>query len=85
MSYEPEFDIINYHNPDKMVHFLSTCLLPMAIVDLYTKIKLSGQITLNDRLVIGTAFLENSLSDEELLLIDRMYYSLRTGRLTIVS
>lgn len=55
------------------------------ILELYALVSSSGKITLAERLVIGTAFLDNVLSEEELTLIDRMYYFVRRGKLTIVT
>lgn len=60
-------------------------LLPAVIVDLYAQIKASGRITLTDRFVIKTALLEGCLSEDELVLLDRIFYSVRRGRIKMVN
>ncbi|MBD2744125.1 hypothetical protein [Coleofasciculus sp. FACHB-1120] len=65
--------------------FSQACLLPSAIIDLSAKVAESRKITITDRCVLRTALLENSLSEDEQLLLNRMLYAIRRGRLALVN
>lgn len=58
--------------------------LPSEIIDLYAQVKASGQITLSECFLLKTALINNSLSEDELLLIERIFYSVRRGRIKVV-
>ncbi|MGA9382214.1 MAG: hypothetical protein WBV73_25930 [Phormidium sp.] len=60
-------------------------LLPTALFDLFAEVTSSGHITLADRYGLKAAILENSLSEEEQSILDRLLYSVRRGRLQMVN
>lgn len=60
-------------------------LLPAALFDLFAQVTTSGCITLADRYGMMAALLENSLSEEEQSIIDRLLYGVRRGRLQVVN
>lgn len=60
-------------------------LLPTALSEMFSQISDSGKITLADRYGLMAAFLEGSLSDEEMQMIDRLLHAIRRGRVQIVN
>lgn len=60
-------------------------LLPGAIYDLFAQVSVSGKITLADRYGLMAALLEDSLTEEERAVVDRLLYALRRGRMKIVN
>lgn len=60
-------------------------LLPTALSDLFAQVTSSGNITLADRYGLKAAILENSLSEEEQTILDRLLYGVRRGRLQMVN
>ena len=67
------------------MYFHQASLLPYAISDLYAEVCESGQITMADRLVLRVALVNNFLSEDELVLIDRMFYFVRRGGLKMLN
>lgn len=59
-------------------------LLPSALSELFLSASLSGRITLADRYGLMAALLEDSLKDEDRIAIDRLLYSVRKGRISVV-
>jgi hypothetical protein len=60
-------------------------LLPCALSDLYAEATTSGHITIADRYGLKAAILENSLTEEEQRILDRLLYAVRRGRLQMVN
>jgi len=58
--------------------------LPSAISEIFLQTTLSGKITLADRYGLLAVLLDESISEEEICCIDRLFYSLRRGRVQIV-
>ncbi|HEY9294894.1 MAG TPA: hypothetical protein VIQ31_00725 [Phormidium sp.] len=60
-------------------------LLPTALSDLFAQVSTSGHITIADRYGLKAAILEDSLSEEEQSILDRLLYGVRRGRLQMVN
>lgn len=60
-------------------------LLPTALSDLFAEVTSSGNITLADRYGLKAAILDNSLTEEEQTILDRLLYGVRRGRLQMVN
>ncbi len=60
------------------------CLLPGALPDLFAQVSYSGKITLADRYGLMAALLEESISEEDRELIDRILRAVRRKRLKVV-
>lgn len=60
------------------------CLLPDAISELFVQVSASGKITLADRYGLMAALLDESLTNEDRELIDRLLRAVRRGRLEVV-
>ncbi|HEY9892296.1 MAG TPA: hypothetical protein V6D37_10910 [Candidatus Sericytochromatia bacterium] len=60
-------------------------LLPGAISDLFAYASTSGTLTLADRYGLMAALLEDSLTEEERMAIDRLLRSLYRGRMKIIN
>ncbi|HEY9611125.1 hypothetical protein [Allocoleopsis sp.] len=54
------------------------------IAQLFSQVIQRGQLTLKDRCVLMTAILNNSLCQEEEILINRLLHSVRRGRLQVI-
>ena len=54
---------------------------PVNIAELFSAAYKRGGLTISDRLGLMSAFLDNSLTYEECLAINRIFYSFRRGRL----
>ena len=59
-------------------------LLPHALPELFAQVTATGSITLADRYGLMAALLEDSLSEEEYRIIDRLFHAVRRGRLKMV-
>jgi hypothetical protein len=59
-------------------------LLPAALSEMVADISSTGKITLADRYGLMAAILSDSLSAEDIRLIDRILYALRRGRIQMV-
>ncbi|MBD2462925.1 hypothetical protein H6G89_17940 [Oscillatoria sp. FACHB-1407] len=59
-------------------------LLPSALFDLYAQVAMSGDITLADRYGLMAAILEESLSDDERTVLDRILWTIYRGRMRVV-
>jgi len=60
-------------------------LLPSAIVEMFAQVSETGKLTLADRYGLLAALLDESITEEERQMIDRLLYALRKGRVQIVS
>lgn len=60
-------------------------LLPTALFELFAEATNSGRITLADRYGLMAALLQNTLSEEEQTILDRLLYGVRRGRLQVVN
>ncbi len=60
------------------------CLLPGALPDLFAQVSYSGKITLADRYGLMAALLEESISEEDRELIDRILRAVLRRRLKVV-
>jgi len=60
-------------------------LLPCALSEIFAQSSISHQITLADRYGLKAAILENSLTEEEKGMVDRLLYNVRRGRLQMVN
>lgn len=68
----------------KPSQFPQVCMLPSAIPDLFYEITTSRKITLAERYALMTALLQNSLSEDEERLLNRLFYALRRKWVEIV-
>jgi hypothetical protein len=59
-------------------------LIPGAVSDLFAQASSSGKVTIADRYGLMAAVLEEELSDDERMSIDRILYALNRGRVKIV-
>ncbi|MDX2215760.1 MAG: hypothetical protein SFY66_21030 [Oculatellaceae cyanobacterium bins.114] len=59
-------------------------LLPFALFDLYAQVATSGHITLADRYGLMAAILEDSLSDDERSVLDRILWTIYRGRMRVL-
>ena len=59
-------------------------LLESAIAELFAQVIQKGQITLTDRYFLRTALLNNSLCQDEEVLINRLLHAVRRGILKVV-
>ena len=64
---------------------VSISLLPGAIAELFAYSSTSGVITLADRYGLLAALLQDGISEEELLSIDRLLRAVRRGHLIVVN
>lgn len=62
-----------------------TCTLPSALLELFAEIIQKGQMTIDHRYRLRSAILNNNLTDEEKDSINRLFYSIRRGLITLVS
>lgn len=60
------------------------CLLPGTLPELFAQVSYSGKITLADRYGLMAALLEESISEEDRELIDRILRAVHRRRLTVV-
>ncbi len=60
-------------------------LLPYALADLFAEAVSTGRITVADRYGIMAALLDNTLSEEEYSMVDRLLYGIRRGWLQVVN
>lgn len=60
------------------------CLLESVIAELFAQVIEKRQLTLKDRYIIMKALLNNSLSQEEQILINRLLHAVRRGMLVVV-
>ncbi|HEY9848359.1 MAG TPA: hypothetical protein V6D28_02785 [Leptolyngbyaceae cyanobacterium] len=60
-------------------------LLPYALADLFAEVVSTGRITVADRYGIMAALLDNTLSEEEYSMVDRLLYGIRRGWLQVVN
>ncbi|HEY9833477.1 MAG TPA: hypothetical protein V6D26_23200 [Stenomitos sp.] len=58
--------------------------LESTIAQLFTHAIQKGKLTLRDRCVLMTALVNNSLCQEEEILINRLLHAVRRGRLQVV-
>jgi hypothetical protein len=59
-------------------------LIPGAVSDLFAQTSTSGKVTVADRYGLMAAVLEDELSDDERMSIDRILYAFNRGRVKIV-
>ena len=59
-------------------------LLESAIAQLFAQVNQQGKITLTDRYHLVSALLNDSLSEAEEDLVNRLLYAVRRGRLKVV-
>ncbi len=57
---------------------------PHTMAEMFAQITTSGVITLADRYMMKTAVLQESLSDEERQVLDRLLYAIRKGRVRLI-
>ena len=60
------------------------CILESSIAELFIQVIRKGQLTLSDRYVLMRAILNNTLCQEEEVLINRLLHAVRRGRLKVV-
>ncbi len=60
------------------------CLLPNALPDLFAQVSYTGQLTLADRYGLMAALLEESLTEEDRELIDRLLHAVYRRRVKVV-
>ncbi|HIK14146.1 MAG TPA: hypothetical protein IGS53_02410 [Leptolyngbyaceae cyanobacterium M33_DOE_097] len=60
-------------------------LLPSAIVEMFAQVSETGKLTLADRYGLLAALLDESITEEERQMVDRLLYALRKGRVQIVN
>lgn len=60
-------------------------LLSYTLVDLFAEATSSGRITMADRYGIMAALLDNSLSEDEYSMLNRLLYAIRRGWLQVVN
>ncbi|MBF2000431.1 MAG: hypothetical protein IGS38_06890 [Synechococcales cyanobacterium M58_A2018_015] len=60
------------------------CLLDWALADLFATVADSGTLTLADRYGLLAALLQESLTEEERMMVDRMLYAIWRGRITVL-
>lgn len=60
-------------------------LLPAGLFELFAEATSSGRITIADRYGLMAALLQNTLSEEEQSILDRVLYGVRRGRLQVVN
>lgn len=58
--------------------------LESTIAELFAQVIQKGNITLKERYVLRTALLNNSLCQEEEILINRLLHAVRRGRLQVL-
>lgn len=56
------------------------CWSPNRLVDVFVRIKTTGEVTANDRFIFFATLFDPSTSKEEFFLIDRVCYSVYRGR-----
>ena len=59
-------------------------LIPGAVSDLFAQASISGKVTVADRYGLMAAVLEDELSEDERMSIDRILYAFNRGRVKIV-
>lgn len=59
-------------------------LIPGAVSDLFAQTSISGKVTVADRYGLMAAVLEDELSEDERMSIDRILYALNRGRVHMV-
>ncbi len=59
-------------------------ILESSIAELFAQVIQKGQINLTDRYVLKTALLNNSLCQDEEILINRLLHAVRRGMLKVV-
>jgi hypothetical protein len=59
-------------------------LIPGAVSDLFAQASSSGKVTIADRYGLMAAVLEEELSEDERMSIDRILYALNRGRVQVV-
>ncbi len=59
-------------------------LIPGAVSDLFAQASTSGKVTVADRYGLMAAVLEDELSEDERMSIDRILYAFNRGRVKIV-
>ncbi len=57
---------------------------PHAMAEMFAQITTSGVVTLADRHTIRAAVLQDSLSEEERQVLDRLLYAVRKGRVRVL-
>jgi len=58
--------------------------LPHSITELFARSMYTGQLTLSDRDNLRQVLLDDSATDEELQVIDRILYAVRRGKLDVI-
>ncbi|MGB5963720.1 MAG: hypothetical protein WBG73_23995 [Coleofasciculaceae cyanobacterium] len=61
-----------------------TCTLPSALLELFAEIIQKGEMTIDHRYRLRSAILNNNLTNEEKDSINRLFYSIRRGLITLV-
>lgn len=67
-----------------MADLCQVYFLESTIAELFAQVIQKGKITLKERYVLRTALLNNSLCQEEEILINRLLHAVRRGRLQMV-
>lgn len=60
-------------------------LLPNALLDLFAQVSYSGEMTLTDRYGLMAAILNDSLTEEDRELIDRLLRAVYRGRIKLIN
>jgi hypothetical protein len=61
------------------------CALPSTLTELFACVMQKGQLSLTDRYGLMAVLLDNSISEEEKDIINRVLYAVRRGRLKVVN
>jgi hypothetical protein len=77
--------LLSHLNPSPSFMVLQLRLLPSALFDLYAQTATSGGITLADRYGLLAAILEESLSDDERSVLDRILWAIYRGKMEILN
>lgn len=67
-----------------MADLCQVYFLESTIAELFAQVIQKGKITLKERYVLRTALLNNSLCQEEEILINRLLHAVRRGRLQMI-
>lgn len=68
----------------RIANLCKVYFIESTIAQLFSQVIQKGQLTLKDRCVLMTALLNNSLCQEEEILINRLLHAVRRGRLRVV-
>jgi hypothetical protein len=68
----------------RIANLCKVYFLESTIAQLFSQVIQQGKLTVQDRCVLMTALLSNSLCPEEEILINRLLHAVRRGRLQVI-